>query len=147
MAERLNSVYELAALYAPRRDDLPYVCAQRADNDNVIYLTPFRDSYYKEWDNKTRIGSGADEGVRKQFYLSDLDGVTKVVAAIMLGPDGKVDHSMPADGGNWYYEVNGKKFPLASNGGFQLEPNYNATGMTVHAFEIPLSALRADKSM
>ncbi len=144
MAERFNSVYELAALYAPRRDDLPYVCEQRGSDDSIIYLTPFRDSYYKEWDNKTRIGSGTGQGVRKQFYLSDLDGVTKVVSTIILGPDGRVDHSIPADGGSWSYEVNGKRYPLSSHGGFQIDRNHNGTGMSVHAFRIPLSDLMAD---
>ena len=145
MAERFNSIYELTALYAPRRDDLPYVCGQRGDNDNIIYLTPFRDSYYKDWDNKTRIGSGRDQGVRKQFYLSDLDGVAKVTAAIILGPDGRVDHAIPANGGSWYYEVNGNKHPLSSHGGFKLEADYNGTGMTVHKFEIPLGNLVTSK--
>lgn len=147
MAERFNSVYELAALYAPRRDDLPYVCGQRGDNGNIIYLTPFRDSYYNDWDNKTRIGSGRDQGVRKQFYLSNLDGVTSVIAAIILGPDGRVDHAIPANGGNWYYEVNGKKYPLSSHGGFKLESNYNGTGMTVHKFEIPLGDSMTPKNL
>ncbi|WP_419194065.1 right-handed parallel beta-helix repeat-containing protein [Novipirellula herctigrandis] len=142
MAERFNSVYELAALYSPRRQDLPYVCAKRDKDNNIIYLTPFRDSYYQDWDNKTRIDSGPGNAVRQQFYLSDLDGVSKVIAAIMLGPDGRVDHLIPADGGDWYYEVNGNRYPLKSHGGFNVEPNYNGTGMTVHKFEIVRSDLK-----
>lgn len=148
MAERLNSVFELAALYSPRVDDLPYVCALRGGDSNIIFLTPFRDSYYREWDNKTRISSGQENGVRKQFHLSDLVGVQKVVAAIILGPDDKVDHSIPETGGDWSYRINGETFSLASHGGFHPEPNYNGTGMTVHKFEIPPGTLNTfDKSI
>jgi len=142
MAERLGSVYELAALYSPRRDDLPYVCKRRSGNDNVVFLTPWRNSYYNDWENPTKVQSGNGNAVRKQFYLSDLNGVKKVVAAIILGPDGRVDHNITSDGGNWYYKVNGKRFPLASHGGFKITTDYQGTGMSVHQFAIPLDALR-----
>ena len=145
MGEHLGSVYELAALYAPRRDDLPYVCKRRHQNDNVIFLTPWRDSHYNGWNNPTRINAGKRNGVRKPFYLSQRDGIKKVVAAIILGRDNQVDHSILRDGGDWYYQVNETVFPLAMHGGFRLEKNYEGTGMSVHRFQIPLDVLKFDK--
>lgn len=142
MAERLNSVYELAALYSPRRDDLPYVCGRRGGDDNVMFLTPFRDSYYSSWENNTRVESGARSGVRQQFTLSGRKGIRSVDAVILLGPDDHVEHTIPADGGDWYYEVNGKRFPLNQHGGFRPVKNYEKTGMTAHRFKIPIDALK-----
>ena len=141
VANRLGSVYELAAMYSPRRDDLPYVCGKRENNDNIVFLTPWRDSYYNDWNNPAKIAAGKSNGVRKQFWLSDSEEITKVVAAIILGQDGNVDHQIPRDGGNWYYEVNGHRFPLAEHGGFELTPNYQGTGMTVQRFEVPMQPL------
>jgi len=144
MGERLNSVFELSALYSPRRADLPYVFAKaEAGGTHIMFLTPFRDSYYAEWDNKTKVPAGSGNGVRKRFYLSDLDGVRKVVAAIILGPDGTVDAQVPEAGGDWTYVINGQSFPVSAAGGFLFDENYRGTGMTVHRFEIPLSALRS----
>ncbi|TWT51311.1 Transglutaminase-like superfamily protein [Rubripirellula amarantea] len=143
MGERLGSVYELAALYSPRRSDLPYVCRRRSDDQNVVFLTPWRDSHYGQWNNPTKIHAGIGNAIRKQFYLSDLDGVTKVVSAIILGPDGDLDLKIPTDGGKWHYEINGHRYPLAQAGGFNTTSNYQGTGMSVHRFEIPLAILNS----
>lgn len=154
VAQRLNSTEELAALYPGRTDDLPYVAARDdGDDPNVMHLTAVRNHSFlnNSPDEAVRVDSG--DAVRKQFRISDTEGVSEVYAVLYLGPDGQADLSgIPADGGDWYFDVNGSRTMLADLGGFApagdaasggngIETNYLGLGQTVYRFKLNLDDL------
>jgi hypothetical protein len=151
VGEWYSSVWELAALYPDREDDLPYVCAKDGGSDtNIMYLTPIRD---KAFNNKvmdqTKIFSGG--GVRKQFYISEKDDIDAVYAILYLGPDAAVDHAIPDNGGDWYYKINGHQVYLRDINGFSrvvgksngIEDNYLGLGQRVLRYKMDLNHLNS----
>ena len=151
VAQRLNSTHELGALYPGRVDDLPYIAAKdNGDDPNVMHLTPVRNHSYlnNSPDESQRVEAGG--GVRKQFRISETKDVEAVYALLYLGPDETADLSgIPADGGDWYFSVNGEKLTLAELGGFTensgggngIETNYLGLGQTVYRFQVDLDLL------
>ena len=134
-----SSMLGLTALYS---GESSHVYKGWTEN-SIIQLTPWRGIKYATGVDTHRVYAG--HGIRKPFYLSELGDVWSVRAHLLFTPNNQ--HNIPEDGGNWYYQVNGNRFYLSDNGGWQ-ERSYFAPDVTKKhywnyvTFDIPLDVLR-----
>jgi hypothetical protein len=124
-----TSSYEIAALYPGQASTF------KCKDVPSMWLTPYK-IIKSSWTRKINQGNG----IRQEFYLSSLSDVTKVQSVLLLKSG--TSHSMPSNGGDWYYLVNGDKYYLKDNGGWSLKSNYEGTGYKYLTFDIPLKSLK-----
>jgi len=123
-----NSIYELCILY-PEQKTLYYKGLPRT---NTVWLSPV-----KNYQESFKVSSG--QAVRRYFDLYSLKKITKVTAELLL--DENDVQNMAADGGDWYYIVNGKKCYLKDNGGWKILKDHPLTGKPYVEFNIPMELL------
>ena len=104
-----NSARELAAFYPG--EPVIYKCGETP----VMYLTPAR---RKVADRKIT----ANDLYRQRFYLDHKDSLRRVTAYLLMTAG--VERNIPADGGKWYFSVNGKKSYFKDFGGFKTENRF-----------------------
>jgi hypothetical protein len=113
-----------------------------------MWLTPYHGNSFSTVYGTRKIHQ--TEGIRQAFYLSGLTGIQRVTAVLLL-PPGQV-HTIPEDGGNWYYVINGERFPLKDYGGWKIRSGYQAARMGSRTpfdyviFDVPERVLQADCS-
>ena len=120
-----NSALEIGALYPGE----PSVF--KCKNIPRMWLNPYRSS------TSTKKIEQA-KGIRQKFYISSLEKVTKVYSHLLFKSQ---SNNIPANGGDWYYLVNGDKYYLRDYGGWNLHGNYEGTGYSYLSFDVPLKSL------
>jgi len=125
-----NSTYELSILY-PEQQTLFY---KGLPGTKTVWLTPV-----KNYENSFKVSS--DEAIRRYFEIHSLGKIKSVTAELLLNE--KDVQNIPADGGNWYYLVNGEKYYLKDNGGWKISKDHPLTGNPYIEFNIPLKLLNA----
>lgn len=121
----LASLRELSALY-PERKQIRYKC----DRTPKVWLTPFR----MPMSGAIRAESlliGQEHGIRQEFHLASLKNVKAVKSCLLIShAELEFKNYMPQDGGDWYYKINGTKVSVKDLGGWNLQHNYQGTGMS-----------------
>jgi len=110
-----------------------------------IKLTPFPNSI------NTKITKivGQGHGIRQDFIVTNPQNIKKIRSCLLLHADDT--HAMPADGGEWYYRINGKKYYLRDHGGWTIKQNYYPDTFSGKytwdylEFEIPIDILKIEK--
>jgi len=132
------NAYEMSALYPGEK--ITY-----RGSTPMMTLTPYR-SLYSWAGSYTPVKVDEAHGIRQEFHISTLKDAKKVTASIMLAMWTPGPAQMPANGGNWYYLVNGKhKYYLKDYGGWQVKERFMGKKHSKYVeFLIPLSALKDD---
>ncbi|MGI8783664.1 MAG: hypothetical protein ACR2L2_08465 [Acidobacteriota bacterium] len=120
----MGSLHELSALY-PERKQLRYKC----DQTPKVWLTPFRTPMPGNRPESMLIAQ--EHGIRQEFHLASLNNIKAIKSCLLIAHvDSEFKHNMPQDGGDWYYTINGTKASVKDLGGWNLQNNYNGTGMS-----------------
>lgn len=119
---------------------------------DIWYKSAAPDRYVLVWGkpvgrrfNALKLAQGHMMG--RRFWLGSLADTKAMVVEFntsgVPGAPEASDANVPADGGEWFVEVNGRRHPLRDNGGFRLEPNSGDNRpRRFLAFAIPMDELK-----
>ncbi len=134
----LGSARELRLLY-PQKESLTY----KSDSIPRMWLTSFRTTTAGEnRPNWMVIEQGS--AIRQTFYINSLDNV-KHINAYIPTPQ-KFYRAMPEDGGEWYYQVNGKKYYIKDITGGWNYAYHDEIKANCIMFQIPLEVINVDQN-
>ncbi len=125
-----GSLRELSALY-PEQKSVRYRC----DKSPKVWLTPFR--MPSPGRRTEHLTVDQDHGIRQEFYLPTgrpMKAVKSLIATRQ--PEFKIWHTMPKNGGDWYYKINDHKVHVRDAGGWDFRTNYDGTGANGFALTI-----------
>jgi len=94
------------------------------------------------------------QAFRRSFWVGSL-AETEALTAFACGGRGKeseeVQQHVPADGGTWFFEVNGRRFPVRERGGWKFRDAASSELKTPYdilwtsAFDLPLDCLQENE--
>jgi hypothetical protein len=123
------------------------------ETKDIWYKSSFADRYTLLWGRPmaqrySELKLGQNQMMRRSFWLGSLAETKGLEAQFNLPRGAVVDATVaqiPADGGEWFVAVNGRRHLLRELGGWRLQTSeYENRPRQYYRFAIPLSELKAN---